>query len=163
MSTTAKIIEIADAIVGEINVHQWRQQIVAGRMFTRKAKIAPEPGEKVKALDCVRVRVRPTTRLNTKIARGHLTHDHGFLIGIDKLVGVEEDGEVCQQEVDDLILLVEEIENFFNDFHAIAGLSYVAVPTEIQCPEVYEFDALKVEHIFRSILTITVQTGQSAT
>ncbi len=154
----ARIIEICEAIVAEINAEF--PEANASRGYAPVLKNAPEPEEIVSDVSARQVRVIPRTRVGTSISRAITQYDYQFVIGIYKRVAVDQTtGEPNTSEVDGLIEFAENLERFFTDNHQIAGLSSPARATANETL-IYDLNSMRDAREFRSFITLTVMQGR---
>lgn len=148
----ALAIQIADAIVAEINGHAWTaapDTVAANRRY-----LAIYEGDDLATLQ---IAVAPIERSDKNATREKQQSDHGIMIDVQKRVTTPP----YTTEMDGLVNFVAELKDFYDDNHRLAS------PLEAFWIEAVELvdgngrlwaaDALYFDHAFEAALRLTVR------
>jgi hypothetical protein len=141
----ADIIDVADAIVTELNGHSFSQPFTAARGYLPTFDLQ-EMGE-------LKVTVVPKEddgKLDTRTAS---THDYAIDIGIQK-----KPPKVENAELDPLMLVVQEIADHFLFGKEAAGTTLISPTVRI----LYLQEHLQKLHQFTSVITLTFRGWRQA-
>lgn len=154
---SARILEIADLVVAEINAATFSDDFTATRDYVPQVVVAPEAGESHAVnIELPRVAVVPQAREPERLSRNSVARQFVFYIGFYQRINVT-DGVPVRSEVDAMVQLVQEVEDFYNDAHLLSGSSGTALAFSASTPQVYDFDALRVDKEFRSYVRLVVR------
>ena len=135
---SAFILQIADAVVEELNGQEFSQEFTAVRRVL--------PLFKLKDMDTLHVTVVPKTLGIAVASRGSYQYDYAVDIGVQQhLTDIE-------SETGDLLALVEEIAEFFKG-RSLEDLGVVCVAVANE--PVYAPDHMQQKSLFTSLLTLT--------
>lgn len=154
---SARILEIADLVVAEINAATFSGDFAATRDYVPQITVAPEAGESHAVnIEWPRVAVVPQARDSERLSRNSVARQFVFYIGFYRRISVN-DGVPSRSEVDEMVELVQDVEDFYSDAHLIAGSSGTALALSASTPQVFDFDALRVDKEFRSYVRLVVR------
>lgn len=143
---SARIIDICDAIVSVMDSYlDWSIPISPERAYAPKWK----PSE----LASVQVVIAPTTRDRAYQARGADRLTYSIDVGVFKHIQGDQDAR--DAEVDALIALVDEIEDFWMRRFLTVESKRVTTVNASTDP-VYDAELLRDAGVFGSVLTITM-------
>lgn len=135
----AVILDIADAVVTELNSTEWSQEFTAERRYRPELKLAD--------LATLHVLVVPRSVESSTATRSGYQHDYKVDVGV-----LQRFSEAESEEIDDLMDLVEEIADHF------AGLrldSPDAICVATANEPVYAQEHMAQWRQFTSVLTLT--------
>jgi hypothetical protein len=133
-------VEIADAVVAEINGHAFSTALEAKRAFV--------PAYELSDLAQLRVTVVPKAIETTGASRALSQHDVQVDVGIQQKLGQDLDAEVAG-----LCDLVEEIATFLRR-RPLASAPHAAWVSTVNDP-IYAPEHLHEQRVFTSVLTLT--------
>jgi len=141
---SAKIIQIADAVVALINAGEFDREFEAARRYLVDFKLQGE-------LDELRVSVAVRDDDETSATRHEQQHDYGIDIGVQQKVD-----PASLETLDALVALVEAI----HDHLAAPGTRHLASPVDavlvaIKTEPIYAPDHLGERRVFTSIVRCT--------
>jgi hypothetical protein len=143
----AVIIDIADAVVTEMNGHTFSQTFTAARFY--------RPLFDLKDMSVLHVSVVPKAWSAEQAARGGNLEEHQIDIGVQKKVADDPGPPAVsmQQQMDALVTLVQEVSDFFRlrrlDAYPDAGC------VKVENVPVFAPDHLQEYRQFTSVLTLT--------
>lgn len=137
---SAKIVEIADAVVSALNAAALSQPFIASRVYLPKFERS--------ALESLTVTVVPKGRGETIAARSNIADDsYEIDVAVQQAVDPTDIATI-----DGLMLLVQEIHDLFRLTQPnLADSTYVGVSND----PIYDPAALNEDRLFRSVLTIS--------
>jgi len=141
---SAKIIQIAEAVVALLNAGEFEVEFEAARRYLVDFKLRDE-------LDELRVSVVARDDEETGASRANSQHDYGIDIGVQKKVD-----PASLETLDALVALVEAI----HDHLAAPGTRHLASPVDavlvaIKTEPIYAPDHLGERRVFTSIVRCT--------
>jgi len=139
----AAIIDIADAVVAELNDHAFSQAVTAQRLY--------RPVFELPDMKTLHVSVVPKGVEMQGASRTLIQHDYQIDVGVQKKLPTSPSGD--NAEIDTLMALVEEVADFFRQRRLQAMPNVVWVKTENQ--PVYSPEHLEQLRQFTSVLTLT--------
>ncbi|HQL76235.1 MAG TPA: hypothetical protein PLD58_23890 [Phycisphaerae bacterium] len=139
----ALIVDIADAVVAEINDHSFSQPVTAQRLFRPVFDLAD--------MKTLHVSVVPKGVEMQGASRTLVQHDYQIDVGVQKKLPTNPSGD--NAEIDALMALVEEIADFFRQRRLQALPNVVWVQT--QNLPIYSLEHLEQLRQFTSVLTLT--------
>jgi len=144
MTDTAKIIEITDAVVADLNTAKFSQAFTASREYV--------PAAELPDLETLRVAVVPKGLASEPASRSEQAVIHQVDVGVQKKLPAE--ASAVKAMADGMMLLVQEIVTFFNRHTpSNAGVTWVSTENDpIFLPE--HFEELRQ---FTSVLTVSYQ------
>ena len=137
------IVDIADAVVAELNGHSFSQPVVAERLY-RVAFELPD-------MKTLHVSVVPKGVEMQGASRTLVQHDYQIDVGVQKKLPASPAGD--NAEIDALMALVEEIADFFRQRRLQAMPNVIWVQT--QNLPIYSPEHLEQLRQFTSVLTLT--------
>lgn len=137
-------VEIADAVVAELNTSNFSQEFEAQRHY--------RPIFDAAQLKTLRVSVVPKKIEITSLARNRNQYDVGIDIAVQKKLDSD-----TNEEIDPLMQLVEEIGEFFR-LRPLASVPATWIKTE-NVP-IYGLEHLDQQRVFTSVLTLTFRTAR---
>ena len=136
----ARIVQLADGIVGQINAGSFSEAFVAERRFVpffRREDMG----------DGLHVIVVPRERTRDRATRSASTHDLSIDLAVQQAVS-----DINGDRVDELLALVEELADFVDGAPITAtGHRVIGVASE----PIYDPDHLKTLSVFTGLLTLT--------
>ncbi len=139
----AVIVDIADAVVAELNGHTFSQAFTAVRLYRPVFELAD-----MKTLH-VSVVLKGVEMQGA--SRSVVQHDYQIDVGVQKKLPTSPSGDAA--EIDALMALVEEIADFFRQRRLQEMPNVIWVRTENQ--PVYSLEHLEQLRQFTSVLTLT--------
>ena len=150
MAAAAKIIEIADAVVGELNAALLSQEFIAERAYLAWLELRDLADLKVIVVPTT---VLPATEAGTRAAT---RHEYGIIVGVQKKL--KEVGDAEKTEIDGLMLLVEEIAKHL-ERRPLAACSDAKWLTTENAP-VFMPEHIDEMRQFTSLLTVTYRAAR---
>ena len=141
----ADIINVADAIMTELNVTSFSHQFTAARGYL--------PTFDLKGMDELKVTVVPKEDDGKLDTRSQSTHDYAIDIGVQKKPPAIEN-----TDLDPLMLLVQEIADHFLFGQQAAGATLIAPTVRI----LYLQEHLQKLRQFTSVITLTFRGWRQA-
>lgn len=151
----ATVIDIADAIVADLNAGSFSMSFTAERWYVPIRDLKDLTNETQPTISVV-----PLTILGTLLTRGGAyMEQYDIAVGIQKSIGK---GQMANTDIiavcDPLMTFCEQIMNFFA---AKALLSYpTAFCTQHKLEPIYSPEMLDEKRLFTSILTLTFKRGK---
>jgi hypothetical protein len=145
--STATVIEIADAVVDELNLSSVQETL--GRTFEAKRSYIPE----VKLEDAekgLHVLVVPTSMPTGNLSRNTSLKEPVVQVGF--LTRVPSDDTF--EWLDELVLMMEAVGDYFRrKLLELSGFNARCVHADI--PLIYDYDALREDKVFRSFVVLS--------
>lgn len=141
---SAKIIQIAEAVVTLLNAGEFELEFTAARRYEVDFKLKDEP-------DTLRVSVVPREDAETGASRVNRQHDYGIDIGIQQKVD-----PASLETLDGLVALVEAIHDHLAapGNRRLPGLTE-AVLSDIRTEPIFAPDHLGERRVFTSVVRAT--------
>jgi len=139
----ALIVDIADAVVAELNGHTFSQSVTAQRLYRPVFDLAD--------MKTLHVSVVPKGVEMQGASRTLVQHDYQIDVGVQKKLPTNPSGD--NAEIDVLMALVEEIADFFRQRRLQTLPNVVWVQT--QNLPIYSLEHLEQLRQFTSVLTLT--------
>jgi hypothetical protein len=137
----AVILDLADAVVAQLNAATLSQSFTAERLYA--------PLEDLETLSALKVTVVPRALSTRPLSRGK----DGFDYQID--IGVQQKTDLSEAMLDGLMLLVEEIVDLFRPGRLT---TYPTAPIiDVANQPIWAADHLNEKHVFTSVITLTVK------
>ena len=135
----ASIVELADAVVGDLNGHAFSQPFTAERSYL--------PRYRLEDLATIRVTVVPKDDVGQRSSRSQWQQDYKLDVAIQQRLGANE-----QTQMDGLILLAQELADYFKT-HAL--ITDVAVLIEVAFAPLFDPDHLEKHKTLTTVINLT--------
>lgn len=152
----ARILQAADAVVEELkaNAATWSQELEVEdfdpeRDFVPEFLLNDTENCELPGLEKLRVVVIGRRRIRDGLTRGEDQRDYSIEIGFLKRLGKRP-----KEETEELILLVEEVEDFFSDAHEVTGTEMRVV--DAATDPIFDPAELR-RNVFASLLVLTLR------
>lgn len=134
------VLDIADAVANELNTGSFSQTFIAQRLY--------RPEFDLTAMKSLHVTVVPKAIASSSLSRSANQFDVSVDVAVQKKIATEE-----ESEIDPLMLLVEELADFFRlrRLSAYANASWL----KTENAPVYSPEHLETKKLFTSVLTFT--------
>ena len=143
------ILDIADAVVAELNSRSFSLPLTATRAYLPRFDLSD--------MTALRVAVVPKGLEVTSGSRGKDQHDYRVDVGIQqKLARRGECEEECPEELDPLMGLVEEIAEYCRGL--VLDTEPEAACVAVENSPIYAPEHMREGRLFTSILTLTFRT-----
>jgi len=136
----ALLIELADAMVAQLNDHNFSEELVARRLYL--------PLFERTAMQDLHVTVVPKAEESVLHSRSQTRDDLKIDVAVQQAVDAND-----LDRIDALMELTGEIKAFLR-FRSMAGVSWVGIEHE----PIYSVDHLTSQQLFTSVLTLTYRT-----
>lgn len=144
------IIDLADALVAELNGHAWTQEFTAVRSYLPQYSLSDDEG--LSNLDTLHVTVVPGTIVAQKISRAASQKTIKIDAAVQKVARTDDERDI-------LMDLAEEILNHFLGIVTATG-DTVAKIVDVQNTPSYAPEHLREMQVFTSIITVTCEVIQ---
>lgn len=156
----ALIIDVINAVIADINSHDWDQEFTADRRYIPRYAFEAATDSPLPAISNLQVYVRPTKRSSENLTRRSNSYTHSLELGFYKRITKADpatNGGVPfnQAEVDALVKLVEDVEGYLGDAHRLATLTRARCMSATTEP-IYDAEALEAHHVFASRMVVEI-------
>jgi DNA-binding XRE family transcriptional regulator len=142
---SAVLIDVADAVVADLNAATLSQPVTAARLYL--------PQFDLKEMTTLHVSVVPKAETIAAASRASTQHDYAIDVGVQKKLAAGDNAEI-----DPLMLLAQEIADYFR-FRPLTGRTERWVRTEVKAP--YSPEHLDQLRQFTSVVTLVFRGARN--